>query len=480
MSPGLRSLRAPLAWLSLTSLAACSGPEAPTIPPRDQIGPPEAAGDHCPRKVVPRFAQAYFQVADLELGQTCTGFIEQDECVIALFRDCTDQVSDIPRSWQGTIEEDGDIHWERTTETSGSVIARSPSECNGTLSTAAEGDIRVWAKLDCRVGMGTHGGFYFEKLPADNEPPVPPYITVGSQKTEVLLNPEQDNQLVDFAVLQQKNELWALVNAQSSIGLYTGGTSAAQLALFPTLVLSKPKRLVVDDAETSVVIADASNVHRLDPLAMTVTSTAEPGEIRALELTSAGVLIASSAGQNRTLLRFRDPLTLAQRGTEGALDGRVDRIVPLYEPSSRAIALLTFLDSTTVKLIDAELRDVMTVAMLPEIPDHAVAITGSQRVMFSAKDGGAIFSIRISDGSAPIKVQLPLDDVESLWWHKQDRLLLVSSRDRQLYPFDVDADRPLLQAKVSLEAELSIIRADASGRLFGMFGEDGVIRPLMR
>jgi hypothetical protein len=470
----LGSVRASLA-LILVFAAGCSGPGAPTIPEREQIGPPEAAGDHCPRKVVPRFGQAYFHVADLDLGRTCIGFVEQDECVVALFRDCTDQVAETPRSWQGTIDDTGRIHLERTNETTATVIPRAPTECNGTLQTEQEGRIRTWAKLDCHITQGTHGGFYFEKV----ENPAEPYVRLDEREIELLANPGDEDVITDFAVLGQRNQIWALVDAANAIGLYTGATTAAQLSR-SSLALDKPIRLIVDDAETTAIVADVRNVHRLDPVTMTVTSTREASDIRAAELTSAGVLLALASGQNRTTLRFRHPITLAPLGPAPlTIDGRVKRIVPLFEEGTRAVALLTF-DTVSVKLFDAQLMEPMTPDALPAIPDEAVSITGEQKVVFSALEGGALFSMRISDGFAPVKVLLPLTNVEDMMWHEQERILLVSTRENQLYPFDVEAERPLLQAVVPLETEISLLRTDASGRLYGLFGDEGVIRALLR
>src|SRR5262249_11798300 len=86
-------------------LVACSSPPPPLIPSRDAIGPPREADRNCPISFE-RFAQAYFRIADLDRATSCIGYIEQDECILALFRDCT---YDHPRSWQGFIDMGADI-----------------------------------------------------------------------------------------------------------------------------------------------------------------------------------------------------------------------------------------------------------------------------------------------------------------------------------------------------------------------------------
>src|SRR5262249_55091123 len=142
-SRSIRPVRARVApWLCV--LSACSSPQPPAIPDRETIGPPREASSEC-KPPTHMFAQDWFAIADLDIGSTCNAFIEQDECVIAIFRDCTDHDSTPPRSWQGAIggPPQLDIELIRTRETSGSIMSRSPISCTGSLQDVT--DQPVWA-----------------------------------------------------------------------------------------------------------------------------------------------------------------------------------------------------------------------------------------------------------------------------------------------------------------------------------------------
>lgn len=487
-------LRAPALLVPALFFAACSGPDAPIIPDQSVIGPPAAAGDHCPKEAVTRFAQRWFRVADLDTGRECTGFIEQDECVVALFRDCTDPISKPARSWQGSIDKLKHLNLARTTESANGVMARSPTECSGELTIDVNEPIDTWAKLTCKIPMGKHGGFYFERI--DEE--LPPFAHIDNSKRIVLFpDPPSENQLPDFEILQGRDEIWALVatGEQQLSGLYTGSINDARLTKSARIGFTRATHLVISEDESYALIADNNQLARLD-IAGTSSITVNLGQkikdvaiarVRGASGSGSRVLVAlsvGSPGNERTELRALDPLTLAVTTPAAKLfDGEVSQLVAFDEEGTNAIALLTFEQDIRVKLIDSQLGDVGMPETLPEIPGRAINLPSFKKVAFSGEDTDGFFTISVVDGTVSPKIKLPGGKITAFFFNPAfgpNGRLLIGNQMRLMIPFDVEHDRPLIQQILEVPIESDMIRADASGRMYSLSTEKGVIDPLLQ
>jgi hypothetical protein len=158
----------------------------------------------------------------------------------------------------------------------------------------------------------------------------------------------------------------------------------------------------------------------------------------------------------------------------------IEDIVPLAEQGSTAIALAVFRDNAMIKLYDATLAEPMTMPRpLPEIPHHATALTGKQRVAFSTLSTSAYFTIRLTDGSVSPKINIAASGIEELYFNETLGYLMIGTEDHTLIPWDVVADRPLLQQIIATDNEPSIVRADSTGRMFVLDEEKGEIDPLL-
>ena len=120
----------------------------------------------------PRFANRWVRWADLDAGVSCTAFLEQDECVLGLFRDCS--VEGGLREWRGHVDGRGEIELRALRAPADAPRARAPECCRGSLVRPETG--AAWSLLRCEEGpcpstetVGGLVGLYFEAL-VDDQP----------------------------------------------------------------------------------------------------------------------------------------------------------------------------------------------------------------------------------------------------------------------------------------------------------------------
>lgn len=149
------------AWLALAATAACSAPAAPPAPDESLQPPRYLAADCLPVSEIARQHDVTTNafLADLDEGRSCEIFLEQDECVLAIFRDCSYDASGT-RQWVG----------EATPGTNGIDVVLKPTfakapgrtpprQCTGNL--AAADSPRAGTKLTC--DGGSVEGLYIER-----------------------------------------------------------------------------------------------------------------------------------------------------------------------------------------------------------------------------------------------------------------------------------------------------------------------------
>lgn len=177
MGPGHVGAKAASLLAALSAVAAACDPPGPaSLPPAEQVGPPSPAAFACSPPYA-RFAGRAFRWADLDQGRSCSVFLEQDECVLGVYRDCTASAA---REWQGEIDAANSIRLRSFSPGAHSPMARQPRCCTGALERPSEGP--AWARLHCSTvdcaspHHGDHLGLYLEAAEA-----VRPQGTIGAE-----------------------------------------------------------------------------------------------------------------------------------------------------------------------------------------------------------------------------------------------------------------------------------------------------------
>lgn len=469
-------------WVSALTAAACSSPPPPVIPGRETIGPPREAAAECdPTRM---FAQTWFVVADLDQGISCRAFVEQDECIVALFRDCTDAESDPPRSWQGTINARLELELFRTREATGSIDARSPSSCEGDLiASAAEPE---WAKLGCKIAGSAqppHLGLYLEREPGEGQPPVPGPGTRGAEITVARPPARTEDYVSDLVFLASRGELFATVNAgrtDPASGLYAGASTASELHRLDDVVIPQPTAIAVDPAGQYLAIADGSRLVRVDTSTRGVRHVELGGElILDLVPAGAGVLVASEvlprpSSTTRLTLRRFDTLEPIATAT---VAGVVVELVEVAADPSR-IAFLRLREAERLVPVSADLATLPAIE-LPEIPGPTIYI-GVLDAFVTGFDVPPRLVVWPLSGRDDYALRLPeAGPVESLAHDPVQGRVIVGTRGGLVTAVDLVGQRPLLQSRLQLDANVSRIARDpGTGALFLLRGAAGFIDPL--
>ncbi|MEO1233087.1 MAG: hypothetical protein AAFZ18_29755 [Myxococcota bacterium] len=133
--------------LIAASALGCDPPAASELPPAELVGPAPPAANACVPPYA-RFANDTFLWADLDRGRSCTVYLEQDECVLGVFRDA--DCGGDEREWRGTIDGDDRIRLRALYPpgTAG-LLPRSPQCCDGILLRAH--DVPPSSQLSCQL-----------------------------------------------------------------------------------------------------------------------------------------------------------------------------------------------------------------------------------------------------------------------------------------------------------------------------------------
>ena len=133
--------------LIAASALGCDPPAASELPPTELVGPSPPAANTCVPPYA-RFANDAFLWADLDRGRSCTVYLEQDECVLGVFRDAA--CGGDEREWRGIIDGEDRIRLGALYPpgTAG-LLPRSPRCCNGLLRR--DDDIPPSSQLACQM-----------------------------------------------------------------------------------------------------------------------------------------------------------------------------------------------------------------------------------------------------------------------------------------------------------------------------------------
>ena len=162
-------------WLTpCLILCACGSPPPPGPVPGERTPPSPVAND-CPAVGSP-FGNDRFHVQNLGPRLVCQVYLEQDECVVAIWDDCTVELANTQRSWEGRIDPVPGVDpriWMRS-HSRGS--AQEASSCQGTLELGSETPRSL---LDCQRDGGGSFQMYLERRVASPAPLGEPMVTLS-------------------------------------------------------------------------------------------------------------------------------------------------------------------------------------------------------------------------------------------------------------------------------------------------------------
>ncbi|MBI2374309.1 MAG: hypothetical protein HYV07_09980 [Deltaproteobacteria bacterium] len=354
--------RWPLAAILAT---ACGSPPAPA-PPEVRPAPP-LANECAP---VPRIAHAPFYFADLESGASCTVFLEQDECVVAIFDDCTDPT----RHFEGRVTSEGGV-W-LAPEYTQPPTSTPPSRCEGVVGERA--GARPFVNLACR-GTARHRGLFLEKV----DPSATPVATI----VDTVELPGPAIELVGGGR--------ALVAAGSASGLY-GPNGSIVVAFDPPLVAREGR-------DGSIAVATATEILLIRDGAIARRASLDAAAL-ALDFSAAGDrLYVAVAGGNASTLRSLSTSDLAPIASPVELPGRAEGVVAFPAASPAVLAVMfskgggAFSDPSELWTIDASARVVERVLLDFRVA-RPVAIS-ERRVGLVAYGRNAYVEVDVVDGT---------------------------------------------------------------------------------
>ncbi len=158
------------------ALLACGSPGAPGPAPSERTPAPPVAND-CPAVGSP-FGNGLFYVQDLNARRVCRAYLEQDECVVAIWDDCTVEVANSQRSWEGRIDPVPGAETRMWMRSHSRGSGQAASSCQGSLELGSE---PARALLECQRDDLVAFQMYLERVV---DPPAPfgeplPELSVG-------------------------------------------------------------------------------------------------------------------------------------------------------------------------------------------------------------------------------------------------------------------------------------------------------------
>lgn len=160
----MSSARLSAAGLAALGFLACGSPAAPDLAPA-QRAPGAPAANTC-EPVGSPFANRAFHLQDFAAARACRVYLEQDECVVGIWDDCTVQAANARRSWEGRVDlsaGQATTIWLRSRSRAGQVPV---GQCWGVLELEAE---VPRAALDCESTQDGLSRLYLERV---LDPPV--------------------------------------------------------------------------------------------------------------------------------------------------------------------------------------------------------------------------------------------------------------------------------------------------------------------
>ena len=271
------------AGLIAAAAMGCAEPPPLPAPPTNRVPPIERAAE-CPP--VGHFAHRGFEWIDIDEASGCGVFIEQDECVLAIFDDCTGP-GGVTRQWEGILSVDDTITLQPFHEPA--PPTSPPTRCTGKLQEPDSPG--AWARLSCD-GNG-HAGFYLE----GHDPAATPFGTVQPDR-QIDIDSAQGGLfpgVTDMEIIDGPNgrELWIVdahgpIKLDASIMIYDLATSA----LKAKLDLLGARRITPLAGHREVVALSAGKLIRYDVAThMRVQTTTSAHNFNLMDLSPDGTTL---------------------------------------------------------------------------------------------------------------------------------------------------------------------------------------------
>ncbi len=143
---------------SIAVLVACGSPPAPTFASFEER---PAAAEGC-RPPFERLGPGFVGLEDLDTGRSCEAYLEQDECILGIFDDCTYSFEG-RREWRGSVRTQR-VEIRPVFTRFDPRDRRSPSLCTGTASPGVS-TLRLACRLDDHDPGPPHLGVSMTFLP---------------------------------------------------------------------------------------------------------------------------------------------------------------------------------------------------------------------------------------------------------------------------------------------------------------------------
>lgn len=342
-------MRAALFWTAPLFAAlghGCGAPPAPAPPDLERIGPPPGAAAKCTPPWARNVGQAWYLLADLDEGVSCTAFLEQEDCVLGVFRDCTDLRTAERREWQGTIDGDRKVRLTAVYPEGGVRAPRAPRCCDGVVE---DHDGLLSASLACRrtdcenQNDLSHVGLYLERLEPGASPEdalLPPVRVAGTD----------GDPPARLLASGARRELWTLTAGGA---LWVAPASGVSAAVRLSSVAGEPVDLFASTAEDAVYAVGTLGITRIDPQTRAEGARFD-GSVLAAAVTSAGLLVAVERASGSRLVLL-DPERLEEREGRDLPELRVSGLAALPEGAG-GLAVLTAEGAPRLSSVSASLE----------------------------------------------------------------------------------------------------------------------------
>lgn len=422
--------------LLLSCVWACSNPPPPELPGRDRTGPAELANKDC-AKLMPyptNFGQAEYVWADLDRAELCTVYVEQDDCVVAIWRDCAGD----SREWQGRVAGAGAsrmLHLESIYANNGARPARAPSCCEGPILPAdREPDEAI---LSCGLqGCGIdvdkkHLGIQLERKRSGGGPTLGNSLTLGPTGSKIV------------ASANLGDSLWVLVQGPEP-GIY--GQNGERLATI------EGQAMVAGHG--AFYVAQGRTLSRVEPSGAVSATFSVSSTIAHLAVLTDGILL----GTADELVRFNSTISVPQRRPVTGLTGLIG-LPRVDEPAAVAFfaSKIETITSTLGRKLELDLAKDTVRDLTHTLPQLGFAIDANT-VGFAGKcnldDSGkrCFFEARLEQPLRLERTALPQGSLQALAVSATgDRIVAVS--DQGLRTFLRGPLRPELQHTLDLAGQ---------------------------
>ena len=459
-------------------VVACGGPPAPPPPPTDRL-PPPARASSCPP--VAQFAHQPFFFADMLTRASCPVFLEQDECILAVFDDCTnvDRTTDdrSPRQWEGRIRVGGIIELEPRHPSPPKIPP--PKRCVGQLQDAASSTAR--ARLHCEGGGVAHPGLFIER----QDPSAAPFGRVSGRLNVRPRSFPVDDSTTDLLLLAARRQLWALLampDLASDAGLIAYDLDTHQT--YPKVPIPGARRAAASGQGDRIAASSRHGIHLVDTSSRAVVRSATVAdEIGAIEMTADGAhIFVTTAARDSLRTRMERRRADAPAAVEHAyeVDGPILHLISM-PPTASGVELVAIghlgwnLDDGVVFALTSTLSLVWRLDY-PFVGIDATRVPGGSRIALVSKEHNTAFELDADTGELAETIPNPFfDSMTALTYDARGDRFFVAGGDGHITEVHSQLRRTL-QTTMTIEQTVTQLAHDPrTDVLYALVGELGYV-----